>query len=270
MNKFEMPQKDSNSPDLRLHRKFILVLCFILIFLKYGGVSISSVSLLGTIINIANRNALFLGLWIILLYSILRYWQYFNQDSWDSFKRSFRRLQDRYYQRKFLHLLQSVIEPEKLVDQSYSEYHNLPEFSRGAKSGFWKRKYVLNVSTKNPADFKNSIGPALHAHVDVEYSLFKHFPKQTLKVAWHFVMNTPIFFEFIFPFLLIAFTIIYCGFGNWEGSFANLFMQAPAVNEPLKIVSDTIYYAPKDTIILHNDTIRQVAVDTTGIVKVIK
>ena len=221
-----MPDKpDYNSKDLRLHRKYILVVCFILIFLKYGGVKLDQVSLLGTSFRFENEKAIFLGLWIILFYSMFRYYQFFRHESWGHVQSEFREIQSRFYQNKFLRLLSKNVEPRILEIQSKrtNEILHLPSYFHGIKSGFLSRRFDSPVSTVDPDREIGGSYPAVNQQVSFKYNLVKDFFWQTLRASWHFIFNTPFFFEFLFPFLLLMGTLIYCGLSKWEGSLVTLF-----------------------------------------------
>jgi|SRR6478736_149551 len=216
-----------NSQDLRLHRKYILVLCFILVFLKYGGVKVEQVSFLGTSFSFENSHAIFLGLWIILFYSIFRYYQFFRHESWGHVQSEFRTIQDRVYHKKFMKLLRKAALPRILASDSIrakAHYHGDPRYFSGLKKGVFSRRYNFQVPTVEfDVDDRKDDLRIYTENVAFEYHLLKHFWWQTIRASWHYTFNTPFFFEFLFPFLLLAGTIIYCGFTNWEGSLIHLF-----------------------------------------------
>jgi hypothetical protein len=217
-------QSDYNSKDLRLHRKYILVLCFILIFLKFGGVTMKDVTLMGTTFEISNSIAIFLGLWSILFYSIFRYYQYFRHESWGHVRSEFRSLQTRYYQRKLLQILSKHIYP-RLLAVKYPETNaqiSAPGYFNGSKSGLFTRRLQLSISTIDNVPKQNQEHTIYNQPVDIKYNLIGNFSLQTLRVIGQFVFNTPFFFEFLFPFLLVIATLFYCGIAHWDGSFQNI------------------------------------------------
>lgn len=214
------PKKpDYNSKDLRLHRKYILVLCFVLIILKYGGVKLDNVSLLGTSFSFENDKAIFLGLWIILFYSIMKYYQFFRHESWAHVKDEYKEVRSRIYEPKFIALLSNAVHPrilEVLAKRKEGYYPHGPTYFHGKKVGLFSRRFTQPVTT---IDTVGGDGIEVRNEpVDFQYNTFRHFFWQTLRANWHFVFHTPFFFEFLFPFILLTATIIYCGLTQWEGS----------------------------------------------------
>jgi hypothetical protein len=210
---------DYNSKDLRLHRKYILVLCFVLCILKYGGVKLNQVNLLGTSFSFDNNSAIFLGLWIILFYSIFRYYQYFRHESWGHLQSEFREVRSRFYEPKFLAMVSKEVYPKILEVQAQRKRRrpaHAPSYFHGQRVGLLTRRFTSQVAVVETEEQVDT--DVVGQHVNFKYSVVRHFPIQTCAASWHFVIHTPFFFEFLFPFCLLLSTLIYCGFTNWEGS----------------------------------------------------
>lgn len=224
-----MAGRDINTRDLRLHRQYILVVCFILIFLKFGGVSLEEVSLLGASFKISNTKAIYVGLWAILLYSLIRYYQYFRHESLESFLNEYQHLIIRYFQPKFQKLVENHIAPDTLAktDPLSQRQLALPEYSNAHKVSMFRRRFkhkttiVQQDKRYSESSLTNTMNTSSQKEIDFEFSTLR-FSWLWIKVIFHFVFNTPFVFEFIFPFVLIVTTIVYCSIGNWEGSPFNL------------------------------------------------
>ncbi|MCK4837309.1 MAG: hypothetical protein KAS94_00825 [Desulfobulbaceae bacterium] len=67
--------------DLRRQRRNLLVVSITIIFLRFGGVTISKVALLGTEFSFQNIQALYAAIWLAYFYFLLRFYQYFMQET---------------------------------------------------------------------------------------------------------------------------------------------------------------------------------------------
>lgn len=71
---------DPMSEDLRRQRRNLVLVSFVLCFMKYGGVSITKTSVLGSEIQFSNTSSIFFGVWLLWIYFFIRYYQYFMQE----------------------------------------------------------------------------------------------------------------------------------------------------------------------------------------------
>ncbi len=68
--------------DLRRQRRNLLVVSGLLWFKKLAGLTVASVSVLGTSFNLDRPDAIAVALWLLWVYAVIRYAQYFWEDGW--------------------------------------------------------------------------------------------------------------------------------------------------------------------------------------------
>lgn len=206
-------EPDYNSRDLRLHRKYILVLTFVLIFLKYGGISLEHIEFLGASFQITNVKAIYVGLWSILTYSVIRYYQYFRSEAWGHFVSEFRKMQVSHYQKKLNKIIEKAIAPNRLSPIMPGGSMQLPpQYFQAPKISLWKHKFSNQLFLIRPLEKEGTVHVGTTpspGHVTFEYHFIKDFWWQTIKTACSFVVNTPYFFEYIVPLVLVIMVVVY-------------------------------------------------------------
>ncbi len=210
-------EPDYNSRDLRLHRKYILVICFVLVFLKYGGIKLEHIEFLGASFRITNVNAIYVGLWSILGYSVIRYYQYFRSQAWGHFVTEFRLMQVSNYQGTLNKIIGKAIAPNQLSPIIPGGAMQVPpQYFQAPKTSWWEHAFSGQLYLIRPAEKEGAVhvgSTPSQEHVTFKYHFIKDFWRQTLKTAFAFVFHTPYFFEYIVPLVLVFGTI---GYYSWS------------------------------------------------------
>lgn len=198
------------SEHLHRQRRGLIVTSVILCFMKYGGITINKISVLGVEILFANIHALYLFIWIIWLYFLIRYYQYFMQEGLTQIKSS--------YWNKFSELSRTKI--TKVV----KAFH--PRSSGGYDSYNWYNLEKVNWYTRGYSG-EERISEDLYGDgqaFQIDISLFS-LCKEILHSYYHIIVNRSVITDYILPLALAVFTFIDCNFfGNWIGYIFNIWV----------------------------------------------
>lgn len=184
-----------------------MVVALLLVFLRYGGVSIKSVSLLGTELIFNNIQALYASTWILFFYYLIRYYQYFRQETQRPFHN--------YFWARFDSLSQRALKRRalKLSPNTLREYSGdflVSQLERHSLLS-WRGQTVVGQS---------ELGDYKRQYYQVKPILFlPQAARATLSAA----LNTSAATDYFFPYAL-SFAAFWYGFaGPWEGSFCSAF-----------------------------------------------
>jgi len=208
--------KEYQSRDLRIHRKYVLVISFVLIFLRSGGVTIEKINFLGASFVFENINAIYWALWVLLFYSLLRYWQYYitystGEGYWKPYYA--------YRELLFMPTVKRIINEQDPipVEELHINKRSYPNFNHLESKSKWVKGHYTGDQVVD------STGITIKANgVEVEFHMIKDFGWLYIKLWILFLFNRPAIFEFLFPFIFGIGTIIYCNWSDWPGSLINL------------------------------------------------
>ena len=198
------------SEHLHRQRRGLIVTSVILCFMKYGGITINRISILGIEIQFANIHALYLFIWIIWLYFLIRYYQFFMQEGLMNIKLS--------YWDKFRELSRTKI--TKIVKDIY------PRSVGGFDSYNWYNLEKINWRIRRYSGIEK-IKKDPYANTEqfvfaMDISLFSLW-KEILKSYYHVIVNRTVITDYVLPLAVAAFVFIYCNFiGDWTGSIINI------------------------------------------------
>lgn len=198
------------SEGLRRQRRNLILISCVLCFMKYGGINITKTTVLGTEIQFSNSLAIFLGLWVIWIYFLVRYYQYFMQEAVrkiiDSFKKTL--------EIKCGPIIKKIVTSQHPVLEGSSDpfdYNSIPRKT-------WK---VLTFSGTEIVKVKDK--DYYHRPVfQMDISLWK-LRRGILNSYLSLIFNKSLITDYVFPILFAIFTFIYCNIGNWPGNLRNIF-----------------------------------------------
>lgn len=199
---------DPMTEDLRRQRRNLIMISFILCFMKYGGVVIAKTTLLGTEINFTNILAIFLALWLIWLYFCIRYYQYFMQEGLPKIRFS---INDMLTEKCRIKIKSIVISKHPNIEEGSSQMF---DYNILKKTNWFTILFIGREPIKNDAFGKKQ---EFNMEINI-WELWKEFLKSYCQVFF----NQSVITDYIFPILFGVFTFIYCNFGNWDGRVLNL------------------------------------------------
>ncbi len=191
------------SNDFLRQRRNLIIVCCILIFLKFSKVQISNFGILGVeFSSFNNPESIYLAIWVGWIYFVIRYYQYFSQEGLQNFKRELSKI----IELKSIPLIKSMISKvqPKIVDRNVS-YQILQS---------WNWKYSGDIDND-----KNESGNITGINIErFEYDLPQsRFYPMLIRSFVHIIVNRSAFSDYIFPIFLALFAAIYCSVG-WAGS----------------------------------------------------
>lgn len=202
---------DPMSEDLRRQRRNIILISFILCFMKYGGIQITKTSVLGAEVQFNNASAIFFGIWLIWIYFLIRYYQYFMQEGLRNIMIS---LTDNLTD-KCRPVLKSVVKSEHPEVQIGSQTFDYNVHKK-------KNWYTIEFIATEPKHTKGHI----NGFDPIQFNMLISFWKLRTGIikSWiKLIFNQSVMTDYLFPILFALFTVIYCNIGNWPGALKNVF-----------------------------------------------
>lgn len=204
-----LPRDPEMSPDLIRQRRNLMIVSVTIIFLRFGGVTVEKVGAMGLELNIANRAALYVGLWMLFLYFLIRYYQYFMQESNHGIRTEFLSKMDAL----------CLTELRKIAQRQHpiplEELSGTFQFSKLSGSGL-QRKGEMVIGRDSVGGFLN--GPY---YVNVLKLLV-----QAARAGIHVVFNRPAVTDYLLPFAVAAVALLYGGSGAWPGALCSVLSAA--------------------------------------------
>lgn len=220
----ENQKKDEQNQDLRLHRKYLYVLCLTLWLLDFGEIQLQDVKFIFTSAPITNPIPFYIAIWIVFVYSLLRYWQFYRTNAYTIFKVEYQQLKNAVYQSKIDKIIKSnhseLIEKLRNYDRSshiqnphYSQFQNHNLDSKTKRIGF------INVSSQKQDIYQL----AKDNPITIDFNW--RFIQQKL-LTWLFtITNRPALFNYIFPPIVAILTFIIIGLlTTWPGNILCLIL----------------------------------------------
>ena len=192
--------------DLLRQRRNLIVICCILIFLKFSEIQISKFAILGIeFSNFKNPESIYLAIWIGWAYFLIRYYQYFIQEGFPNFKSE----------------LSKAIETRSTPLISNMVFKYQPKVvSRDVSYQMLKNwGWIYYGSIDNDKDEHGKDGKVSGVNVEnyqITLPQYRFYPLLT-KCFLHIVFNRSAFSDYILPILLAFFVVYYCSTG-WQGS----------------------------------------------------
>ena len=199
---------DPMTEDLRRQRRNLIVISFILCFMKFGGIVIAKTTIFGTEIKFSNISAIFFALWLMWLYFSVRYYQYFMQEGLTKIRVS---LSDILTDKCRSKIATIVLAEHPNVQGSSSQTfdYNVLKKDRWYSIIFIGQESIEEGVYDETEEFKMNI------------SLWVLW-KEVLKSYYNVFVNQSVMTDYVFPGIFAVFTLIYCNLDIWEGQIINL------------------------------------------------
>ena len=205
----DFPELRPMGDDLRRQRRNLIIMCLLLLFMKYGGVTINKLSVFGAEIILSNVLAIYVVLWLIWLYFLVRYSQYFWQEGLTILKSAIREATKTFCSPKVAELARRNYKPS---------IYNLTMFNYNymKKINWYTREFSdREIETD---ELGSPIGNRVSFSIKI-WSLWKELLRSYYQVIIKQSMGTDYFFPFIFSLLVFY----YCNYGDWQGNLFNIF-----------------------------------------------
>ena len=214
------------SDEFRRQRKALMITTSLLALLRFLNPSLLKMTILGIQLQFPHVSKLYVVLWVFMLYTLIRYYQYYRHDGLaylrDGWKNSFS---------------SSVSNKlSELALPKIDEDPRLPEAIQAAgeeeRSRYDQNRLKADVAkaSREPQNLKSSkfLWYEFHSGVLIgNERIVVKLPKRQLiaaksKLICHFLRNRPQSIDVVFPFLYTLSVAIYCNWGCWDGSIAKM------------------------------------------------
>ena len=184
------PELEPMSEDLRRQRRNLMAISFLIWFLKFCGIKIVKISVLGAQAEIGNPEGIIIAIWIIWFYFLIRYYQYYRHEGLKSLRQAWIISHEGPYNKKL----------NDLVKEKYSEIDsqrlNL-KYTNLEKDGLFKKKYFARESSA----FQGK---------NIEFSINEwKLWNEKLKTVLDFIRNRTQFMDYLLPFIISLTVLIY-------------------------------------------------------------
>ncbi len=180
-------------------RRNLIASCALIWLLKFGKVSFTKMSLAGFDVSFANPEALYLSLWLSFFYFLYRYYQYFVKFGEQELTQQFLGSLERVCAEWMAQVHKD--HPEWMTKTGY------PNLAQLVRSGF-----IVNVQDGSEIGTRSFV---------VRISRFSVMVR-LLRSVFESTFRSTVVTDYVFPFLLAFFVLIYCGVGEWPGSLLGL------------------------------------------------
>ena len=194
----EMPLSIDPMSDglLRQRRNLISISC-VLVFVKFSGVKIDHLSFLSIDFGaLDNPSAIYIAIWTAFFYFLFRYYQYFTQEG-------LRKLKQQYYECQEARIFRYVEALAKSID-ARANHH--PAQLKALENENWKFR-VTYPGDQNPET--GEIETTVKNFVVPKSVIYKKMFVSVCEAS----VNTSAITDYILPFLIAAFALVYCFFG---------------------------------------------------------
>lgn len=198
--------ENTMTEDLRRQRRNLLIVSLLLCFVKYGGITINRISILGVEVYFSNISAIFLALWLIWFYFAFRYYQYFMQEGVAKINKSFIGTMNIKCKRR-LEIIVSAKHPNYYKSNQQFDYNVL----------CMRKPNWYTIFIHGHERLPNSDNNEFRMYIKF-WSLWK----ELLSSILHMTINQSVISDFLLPLILALFTIVYCNINDWPGRIANL------------------------------------------------
>lgn len=200
------------SEGIRRQRRSLIITSLILSFMKYGGITFKKISLYGSEITLSNVSAIYVFLWIMWFYFMIRYYQYFKQEGVAKIKSSLHNALTEICRHKIKAIVQSTYPNEKGSDQRF-DYNILVSEKLN-----W---YTIKYSGKEHLGHDSS-GQEKTRDFEMNINLWSLW-KEIFISYYQVFVNQSVILDYVIPLVVAPSAFIYCNLGDWHGSILNLF-----------------------------------------------
>ena len=187
------------SDDLRRQRKSLIIVNLILFFMKFGKVTITKITSSGLQIEIDNPNAIYILLWVMLVYFFSRFYNQYRLEGLYLLNEAWKNSGD--------HIIMHSVKDRVRTKTQFKNY----EFDILYSSISFKGNKPL-VRLESP-------DKGVHQNFEILHlELWKH----RFKTIIYLLRNHTQILDQRFPLALSFITLIYCGFFRWDGSILKL------------------------------------------------
>ena len=180
--------------------------------MKYGGLTVTKARLLGIELELQEPAAIYVVLWVLWAYFLVRYYQYFRQEAVMALQVNLNHLGTVYC----MPVVRSIVEARhaKVVFSGDIADPNRPvEYDALGRESWWWREYKgLNFV---PDGIGGHRGEPI-----VELISLWDLRRPLAKVWYVFIMNTSGVTDYILPWGVALGVLVYANVGGWEGGLA--------------------------------------------------
>lgn len=189
-------------------RRNLLIVCILLWFARYAGVTLNKANFAGFDVEIKNMDAMFTALWIAFAYFLYRYYQYFADEGVTNITRTIQKAFEEHCNPKIKELVKET-QPESNdgVNYSYAVLKHWQWIYQG-------QCYIKNDKGEN-VRLDNFQLPIQRWQLRREIAL----------ALIDAVVRKSAVTDYLLPFAIAAGIIWYCGDAAWKGSFVNLMLE---------------------------------------------
>ncbi len=191
------------SNETRRARRSLLTMSLLLICMKYAGLTVEKITIFGSEMTLTNPEAIFVLAWLIWGYLVLSFLQYFFQQDKSKL---------RYALNHSLTFACGYKMAKIITEDSGVPIQNPIEYAHLRKTGTCRRLFKDKVRRGSPPEEKE---------IEFEFDL-RNFKWELVKAAGDFIVKKSATFEYILPFAVILFTLVYCNLGVWRGTLINI------------------------------------------------
>ena len=200
----------AENTDFKRQRRNLIIISLVVLFAELSGIEVKKVNVFGNEVLVDNPELVNLTIWIALFYWFLRYYVYFRSINDKGFITQFWIRMDKYVTKVGIKKMfrdpewknKITTEQKKRIKSSISEIHSI--FGRSFGEG-----YRLGLETFTKTDGSDSLlAPGATIKISMEVSGIELvFP--AIKATINVFINTPVFTEYILPFVIFSLPVIY-------------------------------------------------------------
>lgn len=184
-------------------RRNLFICCILLWAMKFGGISLTKISLAGFELSFKNPDVITLSIWLAFAYFFYRYYQYFIADGMEKLHAEKEFLLNKYCNEKIKYLYDKY-RPSQKCECNYT-FSNLKS-----------QKWIITFSEHN--DWEGNLEVMGTKKIN-KLSLFKG----GTQACMHIVFRSTVVTDYLLPFFFAFGILYYCGKNDWQGSFINFF-----------------------------------------------
>lgn len=186
-------------------RRNIFIASTVVVFLRFGGVSVEKVSLLGTELHFDNIQALYAAVWVFFIYAFIRYYQYYQQENNKGISSVF--------WGKMNALCVFKLRNRAVFEfPSCEKYGGDFQFSELKRVGIFKREGGVIVD-------QDESGKIFSEKYEVN---ILSFTREYFLSFVHLNINASPVTDYILPFIFAVFSFAYGVSGEWQGSLVSI------------------------------------------------
>ena len=197
--------------DLRRQRRNLIVMSLLLIFMKCGGMTINKKSVFGAEIVLSNVSVVYIFIWLIWGYFLIRYYQYFMQKGFAETNKVFKDMINKRCMPKI----------DELVRASHPNIANLEGEMRYCilEKISWTNRLFSGSMWVN---YDPKPGKVSQKRIEVPINISAVW-KEIIISIFRVLVNHTVATDYLLPLFLALFTVIYCNYSDWQGNIFKIF-----------------------------------------------